>query len=266
MTRLRPARLIAVALAAVVLASCRVDATVRLDVEPNGSGTVRVTVTADPEVVARAEGLADDLRAADLEAVGWRVDGPDATDDGGLRVVLVRSFDGPAQATQILSEINGPSGPLQQVALARAGKDTNSTWTLSGRLQVTGGLEAFADEATRALLGGAPYADEVQAAGLDIGAALGLTFEASIPGSIDATSGLPAGGTITWKIPLDGSSTDLATTVTNVDVASSVSRVARVLLLGLAVLWIGGAGALWFMVRARGGRPGRGPSPRTPRF
>ena len=266
MTRLRPARLLAVAVASVVLASCRVDATVRLDVQPNGAGTVRVTVIADPAVVARAEGLADDLRAADLEAVGWRVDGPDATDDGGLRLVLERSFDGPTQATQILAEINGPAGPLQQVTLVRAGKDTNSTWTLSGRLQVTGGLEAFADEATRSLLGGAPYAADVQAAGLDIGAALGLNFEASIPGSIDATSGLPAGGTITWKIPLDGSSTDIATTVTNVDVASSISRVVRVLLLGLAVLWVGGAGVLWFMVRTRGAGAGRGPSPRTPRF
>lgn len=266
MTRLHPARLLAVAAAVLLLASCRVDATVRLDVKPNGSGKVVVTVIADPAVVAKAPGLAEDVSTADLEAVGWKVSGPDITDDGGLRLTLERPFNGPGEASQILSEINGPGGPLQQATLMRTGMDTNSTWTLSGRLQVTGGLDAFADEATRQLLGGAPYAADIEAAGLDIGAALGLTFEAAIPGTIDATTGIPEGGTISWRIPLDGSGTDLASTVTNVDVASSVSRVVRVLLLGLTVLWALGAAVLWFMVRSAGSRPGRGPTSRTPRF
>lgn len=261
MIRGRLARITGVALAVVALSSCRVDTTVRLDVEPNGSGRVVVTVVADPEVVAKATGLADDLKVTDLEAVGWKVKGPDATEDGGLRVVLTRSFHGPAEATQILSEINGPKGPLHQVALARAGKDTNSTWTLSGRLQVTGGLESLVDDRTLSLLGGAPYASDIESAGLEPGAALGLNFVAALPGEVDATTGLPENGAISWKIPLDGSSTDLATTVTNVDVASSVSRVARVLLLGLGALWAIGAVVLWFMVRSA-----NTPRGRTPRF
>ena len=43
---------------------------------------------------------------------------------------------------------------------------------MAGRLEVDGGLSAFADDATLNLLGAAPYAADVQAAGLDLGDAV----------------------------------------------------------------------------------------------
>ncbi|MFM9082621.1 MAG: hypothetical protein ACKOQ7_01735, partial [Actinomycetota bacterium] len=86
------------------------------------------------------------------------VDGPDTTDEGGLRIEISRDFDTPEQATAILAQVGGQDGPLRGLALARSGKDPNSTWTLTGALQVTGGLGAFIDKAGADLIGGAPFA------------------------------------------------------------------------------------------------------------
>jgi beta-lactamase regulating signal transducer with metallopeptidase domain len=69
-----------------------------------------------------------------------------------------------------------------------------------------------------------------------------------LPGNVDATTGIQGDSGITWNIPMDGSKIDVATSTTNVDVASSISRVAKVLLLGLLVLWIAGTLILLMLV------------------
>lgn len=235
-----------------------------MKVKPNGSGTVTVVVTADKDIVAKAPGLEADLRTDDLVAAGWTVEKPSKTKDGGLSVTLRHSFANPAQATAILAQINGPRGPLHDVSLVRNGRDTDSTWTLKGRLEVNGGLEAFADDATLQLLDGAPYAAEVSEANMDLGDAVGIDFAATLPGKVDSTTGLAAGDTITWRVPMDGTPTDIATSTTNVDVASSISRVGRVLLLGLLALWI--VGTLILLMLVVNARNRRQPLRRTPRL
>lgn len=261
MSKTRTTRLMAVALASLVLAACRVDTTVSLEVKPNGSGTVRVTAIADAELVAKAPNLAADVRVNDLKEAGWKVSGPTTNDDGTMSIELRRPFRTPAEATAILAQVNGPRGPLQQVGLARTGTSTNSTWTLTGRLEVAGGMNAFADDNTVQLLGGAPYADEIKAMGLDIGDAVGIAFSASLPGKVASTTGVAGDGSISWKVPMDGSATDVATTVNNVDVASSVARFGRYAVLLLLVVWVVGTFVLLVMVRSARSR-----RPRTPRF
>ena len=250
-----PVRVLVALASLALLASCRVDQTVTLDVEPNGSGRVTVLLTADAAVVAKVPDLAADVRTEDLEKTGWKVDGPDKTDEGGLRLELTRTFDTPEQATAILAQVGGTDGPLRTVTLARSGKDTNSTWTLTGALQVTGGLGAFIDDAGRELIGGAPFAGEVSDAGLEIGEALGIEFTASLPGEIDSTTGVAGASGITWRVPMDGSTIDVATVATNVDVGASVARVGRAVLRFLLVVWLIGSAALlaavWWKNRAR---------------
>ena len=252
-------RVASVCLAAVLLAACRVDSAVDLRVEPNGSGDVTVTVTADAAVLAAVPDLAADVRVDDLERAGWEVDGPDETDDGGLRVVLRRSFDDPAGATAVLAQLNGAAGPLRDVKVERSGKDTNSVWTLTGALQVTGGLGAFIDETAAGLLGEAPFEGDVAAAGLELGEAVGIEFTAVLPGKVDATTGVAGEEGITWRVPMDGSTTDIATTVTNVDVAASVAGVATGVLRFLLALWIAATLALLAAVWVKN-------RPRTPRI
>lgn len=259
-----PSRLIRLAgtiVGVLALSACRVDTNVSLDVKANGSGKVRITVTADADVVAKAPNLAADLRMDDLKSAGWKVLGPRKTDAGGLTVSLERSFQGPAEASAILRQINGSRGPLHDVVLTRSGKDTSSTWTLGGRLEVKGGVQAFADDAALALLGEGPYAGEIAASGLDIGDAVGVAFELRLPGKLDSTTGSVADGTVSWKVPMDGSVTDIATVATNADVVSSVARVGRYLLYALLVVWVIGAAVLFVMVKSP-----RGARRRTPRF
>jgi hypothetical protein len=243
------------------LSSCRVDQTISLEVNRNGTGKVIVTAVANQAVLAAAPELAADIRTDDLVAAGWKVNGPTATDDGGLRLEISRSFTDPTEATLILGQVNGPRGPLQEVVLTRSGKDTNSVWTLAGRLEVNGGLQAFVDDAAFELLGAAPYAADIQEAGLDLGAAVGLNFIVSLPGNIESTTGVQKDGAITWLVPMDGSRVDIATSATNVDVVSSVAGVGRVLLLAILVLWISGMAVLLLLVfNAKQRRP------RTPRI
>ena len=234
--------------AALLLTSCRVDQSVSLRVNANGSGDVTVVVTSDKDVVTKAPNLATDLRTDDLVTAGWKVSKPVKTKTGGLSFTLGRSFKIPAEVYIALSQVSGVKGPLHEMIVTRSGKDTNSKWTLAGRLEVTGGLEAFIDDAGLKLVGSAPYLANVQEAGLDLGDAVGITFTAQLPGEIDQTTGLKGDGGITWSVPMDGSKVDIATSSTNVDIASSISRVGKVLLLGLLVLWIAATLILLMMV------------------
>jgi hypothetical protein len=82
-----------------------------------------------------------------------------------------------------------------------------------------------------------------------------------LPGKVNTTTGQSADGVITWRVPMDGTPVDLATSVTNIDIASSISRVAKVLVAGLLVVWVLGSLVLIMMVmNARNKRP------RTPRI
>ena len=239
---------VAVCAAVLTLSSCRVEQTISLEVERNGTGRVIVTAIADKDVVARAPDLAADVRVDDLVTAGWKVDGPEPTEDGGLALTLTRPFNDAAEATQILAQVNGPRGPLQEVVLTRSGKDTNSVFTLAGRLEVNGGMQSFIDDAAFELLGSAPYADDIAEAGIDLGAAVGLNFTVRLPGEIESTTGVQSNGSITWLVPMDGSRVDIATSSTNVDVVASVAGVGRVLLVALFVLWIAGTAVLALLV------------------
>ena len=253
----RVTRAVASIAACLLLASCRVDTGISLEVKPNGSGTVTVTVTADAAVVAAAPTLRTDVRADDLVAAGWKMTGPEETEDKGLTVSFSRGFDTPEEATVLLSQVNGGRGPLKNMVLARTGKNSNSTFTLTGTLEVNGGLEAFADDAAIKLLGGAPYEDQVSNSGLDLGKVVGIEFAASMPGKVVSTTGTATGSTVTWRIPTDGTPTDVATTTNNVDIASNVAKVAKWLVGLLAAVWIVGASVLAVMVAARRGRTRR---------
>jgi hypothetical protein len=231
-------RIAAVAVAIVALSACRVDSTISLKVNPNGSGSVTVVVTADKEIVAKTESLESDLRTSDLTAAGWKVGTLRTTTTGGRSLTLVHSFRTPAEATRILSTINNSRGPLKNVVLARSGKETKSTFTVNGKLEVNGGLAAFADDAAIKLLGDSPYAGELNASGLDLGKAVGITFTVELPGKLNSTTGVQQTNTVKWQVPMDGSSTDIATSSTNVAIGSSVARVGRVVILALLALWI----------------------------
>ncbi len=245
--------------AVIILSACRVDVVIHLDVNANGSGIITLTATADKDIVTAEPTIATDLRLDDILAAGWKAQKPKPTKDGGLQLVLSHTFPNAATANALLAQVSGPKGPLHDLLITRSGKDTNTTWALAGRLEVTGGLESFVDDKTLGLLGGAPYAAEVKRSGLDLGDAVAITFEAVLPGKILATTASVSNGSLTWRVPMDGTSINLASTTENLDIASSVARVAQPVLKLLIALWVIAMLILLGMVI-------RAQEKRTPRF
>lgn len=110
-----------VALALFLLAGCQVDATVAIDVRPDGSGMVTVRVDLDADAVREAERgggrLEDRVRLADLAAAGWRVSSWRRDDDDGASIRIRKPFAEPSDLAGVLDELAGDDGPLADVAL-----------------------------------------------------------------------------------------------------------------------------------------------------
>lgn len=250
----RLAAVFAAAACMLLLASCRVDTTVSMKVERNGSGSIQVVVIADKGIVEQAPNLSTDLNFGDMAKVGWKVVGPEATEDGGLRVTLSHDFVNETEATTLLAQMNGNRGPFREVKLTREGKSRDSVWKLTGRLEVTGGLQAFADDQLLQVVGSTPYEQTVKDAGLDLGKAVGLTFDASLPGDVKSTTGVENNGVITWRVATDGTPVDLATTTNEVDVAGTIGGILSFVARALLVLWLAFIGWIGFLVWRRQAR------------
>lgn len=207
-------RLLALVVAALALTACKVDTTVDVTVNADGTGVVTLTAVADADVLAQAPGLAEDLRFDDAIAAGWVLTPPAATDTGGLEVVLTHEFATVEEATALLQSINGASGPLHDVVLTRAVTDDDITTALAGTLRVDGGIDAFADPDVLAAIGGSPYADNIAATALRPTDVVTFTFTADLPGesTTPATGTVDADQSLTWSVPMDQTSIDLAST------------------------------------------------------
>ena len=235
----RALRLLGVSLALVVtLAACRVESVVTLNVKPNGSGTVAVVSTANAAVVAAVPNLTEQLAFDDLEAAGWDISDFATTDEGELQVRVSKGFNTPEEATAILNQLSAEFGPFRNMSLTREGKDTDSTWTLNGEMQVTGGLNAFADSALVDLIGGAPFEDALAKSGQDIGQAVGISFKAMLPGEVVSTTGLNEAGVLRWNVAFDGSNQSIAAVTQNTAVASTVAGIFEPILRWLLILWL----------------------------
>ncbi|MGB8858491.1 MAG: hypothetical protein WCC60_04515 [Ilumatobacteraceae bacterium] len=279
-------RAIAFVLAALALTACKVDTTVDVKVETDGSGAVTLTAVADADVVAQAPGLAEDLRFDDAVAAGWVLTPPAATDSGGLQVVLTHPFATVEEASALLQSINGPGGPLHDVAITRTVTDDAVTTVLAGTLRVDGGIDAFADPDVLAAIGGSPYADNIAATSLRPTDVVTFTFTADLPGdpavvttestpapTVDSTSATSdstsdSTGTgdrsLAWSVPLDGSSADLTTTsVLALGAPSSIwGTVATVALIALVAWCLVAVAFIAFVASARKRRAARRPLPR----
>lgn len=238
-----------------VLAACRVDVSVDLTIGPDGTGELTVAAVADADVVQQAPGLADDLRFDDAAAAGWVVDGPTATETGGLSVTLRHPATSAAEATNLLASLGPPFADMRlERTPAEDGEET--TVVLSGQLTLPAGFDSFADSDLLAAVGGTPYADELAAAGATPADSMSVALRAELPGEIEETTGREEDEALAWDAPLDG--TALAVSARTVQRppsgggwAGPVSTISLVLL----VLWVAAAAAFIVSVaRARSRR------------
>ncbi len=227
-------------IAVVALAACKVDATVDVTIGPDGTGSVAVTAVADAEVVQQAPGLAGDLRFDDAKAAGWTVEGPTATPEGGLRVVLTHPVTSAADATNVLNSL-GP--PFASMKLDRVVTDDGdgATTTLTGQLVLTGGFDAFADADLIAAVGGSPYAAQITASGATPATALSVTLQATLAGKVEDTNGRADGAATVWTAPMDGSTADVRLVAVQSPGGGGFWSVASTVLLVLLVVWLAAA-------------------------
>ena len=253
---LRRSILTALSLLVVVgVSACQVRTTVTLDVAEDGSGTVAVAVDLDADAVAQlpdldGDGVSDaaDLAALvrddDLVAAGWTVEGPEAGDDGSVRLQATRSFGTPAEADRVLAELTGPSGPLRDLHVTRSESFGRTRFRFEGTADLSGGLEAFGDEGLAAALEGEALGEDAAAIEERLDRPLAETF------TLEVTAVL-AGRSTSWSPRLGDAPLDMRSDSTRYDWP----------VLGLALVSVLCLGALVALLVARVLRSRQRPAP-----
>ncbi len=210
MAIVRRFRILVLVLGALVLSACRLDVKVDVAMNADGTGELRLVATVDADVVSQVPGLAGSLRLDDATAAGWVVDGPSPVEGGGLTVTLRHPFASAAEAANLLNSL-GP--PFQDIVLDRVATEDDITTTLTGALTLPAGFDSFADANLLTATGATPFRAQLDAAGATPTESMGVEFTLTVPGNVEHSSGDGVEGGVRWAAPLDGSSTDLNTTV-----------------------------------------------------
>ena len=137
--RPRPFVLLLVAVG-LLLAGCKVDPTVTVHVNTDGSGVVSVHVALDPAAVSAAEAdggkLDQRVRLSDLAAAGWTVSAWRRAPDGSATIELSKPFSKVSQVGGILRELSGTTGPLRDFQATRSDGTFSTGYSLRGTVDL----------------------------------------------------------------------------------------------------------------------------------
>gem|GEM_PF-1114499 len=238
---------------AVLLAGCKVDATVSVLVRPDGSGVVRVTVAADAEAVKAAESggvvLEHAVRLGDLAHSGWTVGSWVKANDGSATIVLSHPFDSVDQVAGIVAGLTGKTGPLPSLRATRDAGLFSTEYAVTGRIDTS--------RASAGIAADPELVTKLAALGVDANV-IDQQLRAQIQSSftLKVVVKLPDQAAVTFapKVGKDGSGRGIAT----VDASSSVRNTTRILFLVAAVGFAVLAILVWRRGRRRRGRAGRG--------
>lgn len=207
-------RLVLLALFALFLTACQVDAAVDVNVTEDGSGTVTVTLAFDDEVVEAAPELLDGLRTSDLASAGWTIDGPTESESGQSVIVMAsKDFASPDHLAGVLQEIAGDTGVFNDFAVTRERSFARTTYLLTGQIDASVNIERFSDDGITGLLGSpiGRSVEELEAiAGRPLEQTVTLRFTVTLPDTAESIGGQVDGNTATWAIlPVDPLPTDI---------------------------------------------------------
>ena len=143
-------RLLVVVVACALLAGCKVDTTLTIDVHDDGSGSVRVRVALDADAVQNAQAgggtLENRVRLGDLQAVGWAVTPWRRAPDGSATVSLRKNFENAGELAGVVAELSGKDGPLQRVALERNREFLSTEYEIKGDADLSRLTAGIADD------------------------------------------------------------------------------------------------------------------------
>jgi HAD superfamily hydrolase (TIGR01509 family) len=199
----------AVALALLVT-SCRVDTTVEVVVDGDGSGSVTVTAELDEEALEAVGDPAKAVKSSDLSAAGWTVAEPVIEDDGAT-IAASKDFENPTQFAAIMTELSGPDGPLSDFALERKTPFARATWELTGTIDLSDSTPiGWTIEEIEAELG-VPAAE-----------AFGFELEATLDGDMSGNGAATDAASMVWTARLGSEPVEVKGTGTTENVAALV--------------------------------------------
>lgn len=197
-----------VALALVLLSACRVDTTVDVRVDEDGSGEVTVEVVADAEAVALVPDAPNALQLHDLSEAGWTVDSSTVDAAGSLTVTISKRFPSSDALGGVLAEIAGEDVIFEGFTLIKEHSfdviglgPAKTDYKLSGSINPTFDVEQLGDVFAEGLPPLGRTADSIEAdfEG-DFEDVLGLTVRARLPEAPRSANGEIVDETIVWTM------------------------------------------------------------------
>ena len=211
--------LLLVIAALVAVSGCRLELDVGVDVDPGGSGVIEVVTGLDPDAMDRIGGdLEAIMEVDDLVDAGWVVDGPTTDADGTTRVRISHPFGTAEEAAEVFGQIAGEDGPFQDFAVTRDQSFAETKLRFTGRVDFSGGLEAFGDDALAAELDGEPLGQTVEEIEEQLGDSLDRLIQvrvrARLPGDVTSNATTKADNGAVWQVGFGEGSLDLEATGT----------------------------------------------------
>ncbi|MFL6203753.1 MAG: hypothetical protein ACJ739_00230 [Acidimicrobiales bacterium] len=226
----------------VLLGGCRLQLDVNVQVAEDGSGSVEVVVAVDRDGIDRIGGdLGAVLATDDLRDAGWRIEGPDEEPDGFTRVRFRKGFDDAEQADAIFEEIAGQDGPFQDFAVSRSSSLARTEWGFRGRVDFSGGIEAFSDDQLAAVLDGEPLGQSVDEIEEQLGEALSRIIQVRVgvrlPGDVSSNATTKAENGALWQVGFGDGAVDMQAHGTETRTATVVGVVVAILCAVLLVIY-----------------------------
>lgn len=204
MVRLRNAL---VALALLLLTSaCRVDSTVDIRIDVDGSGEVTVEVVADSAAVALVPDAPDRLQFDDLSDAGWTVEHSAVDGADALTVIVSKRFPTADSLAGVLAEIAGEDVIFGGFTLTRQHTfdiiglgPARTDYKLTGSVDPTFDIEQLGGQFTGGLLPLGRTTDSIEDdfEG-DFEDVLGLTLTVRMPETLGEASGEVVDETVVW--------------------------------------------------------------------
>lgn len=157
--------LLAALLVFVFLATgCKVNSTVAVTVDDDGTGLVKLTVVLDPDAIAAVEAgatLEERVRLDDVREAGWKVSRWRRLENGNAQITFRKTFAGEAELVSVLAELDGGAF-LGDVELVRD----------RGLLRSSDGLRVTVDLSSieSGVAGDAGLAERLATSGIDVAA------------------------------------------------------------------------------------------------
>ena len=204
---------------AVALSACQATVRVGVDTRADGGGTVTVMAQLDREAAAAVPNMAQQLRTSDLGRAGWTVVGPEpaAGAGGGVVVTASKPFRNAAEATAVVAEVSGKTGPFRDLKITQKKSLWETRTAFAGAVDLTCGLQCFGDPQLQQALGGSPDLGidpaKLQA---NTGVILDRVFKFEVavrmPGSVQSSNApVQAGNGAQWQPKLGDKATLSAT-------------------------------------------------------